>query len=422
MLDTTFNKQSCQERDSFLEQIMQLPVLDTHTHLVGERLCARNFWEIADYFWLNRELQTGGYPAKASELPEEERINAFLEAYHGTRNTLMNIVFTQMMQELFGVEITDAASIRRADALVQSACQTPSRAQDIADRLNVKRFVVNYAEHADFQGTRERAILMPRIDGKLGGWVNELVASAHPMKRLQELALVIEELLGGYQAQGCPGVMTTLPRYESSANRRVQLAPGCSKDDALMELLHAVGAAAEKHGLLVQFFLGVERSWCGEAFPANDPARVLKLTALFETYACPFELVVASELNNLDVVQAAWNFPNVSVGGMWWFNFRASTYRDSMQYRIEAISAMKSSLVVSDARCMEWSYGKIWVIKKLLGQFLWDQLAAGWIDRDVALQVAEDWLYRSSAKRYGLLSSNRTPQSAVAIIKKHSFG
>jgi len=402
MLDTTINKLSSLERESFLEQIMQLPVLDTHTHLVGERLCARNFWEIADYFWLNRELQTGGYPAGASELPEEERISGFLEAYQGTRNTLMNIVFTQIMRELYGIEITDAASIRQADAFVQSAYQTPGWAQDIADRLNVKRFVVNYAEHVDFQGTREPAILMPRIDGKLGGWANELIASAQPMERLQELALEIDELLGSYRAQGCPGVMTTLPQYEASANRRVQLAQGCAKDDALMELLHAVCAAAEKHGLLVQLFLGVERSWCGEAFPANDTARVLKLTALFEAYACPFELVIASELNNLDVVQAAWNFPNVSVGGMWWFNFRVSTYRDSMQYRIEAISAMKSSLVVSDARCMEWSYGKIWLIKKLLGQFLWEQLADGWVDREIVLQVAEDWLYRSAAKRYGL--------------------
>jgi glucuronate isomerase len=196
--------------------------------------------------------------------------------------------------------------------------------------------------------------------------------------------------------------MTTLPRYESSANRRSAMEPGCSKDDVLMELLHAVCAAAERHGLLVQLFLGVERSWCGTAVPANDPARILKLSALFESYACPFELVVASELNNLDVVQAAWNFPNVHVGGMWWFNFRASTYRDAMQYRLEALAATQSSLVVSDARCIEWSYGKILLVKRLLAEFLWNQLEGGWIDRRTALQVAEDWLFNSAAKRYGL--------------------
>ncbi|WP_261807944.1 hypothetical protein [Paenibacillus sp. N3.4] len=85
-------------KEEFTARIMQLPVLDTHTHLVGDRLCASDFWEIAHYFWLFRELQAGGYPADAMELPENQRISAFLEAYHGTKNTLMNGVLTQILK------------------------------------------------------------------------------------------------------------------------------------------------------------------------------------------------------------------------------------------------------------------------------------------------------------------------------------
>ncbi|UKS24566.1 glucuronate isomerase [Paenibacillus sp. HWE-109] len=389
-------------REEFTEYMMRLPVLDTHTHLVGERLGARDFWEIAHYFWLFREMQAAGYPADAMELPEDLRIAAFLEAYHGTRNTLMNIAFTQIFKDLYGIVIRDAASVREADRAVKKSAQSTGWAQEVADRMQARRFVVNIPEHAEFQGMKHNAILIPRIDGKLGSWVKEIELSQDPAAVFVQTREKLGQLLDTYKADGCRGIMTTLPRYEACANRKVVIGQGSTRDEILMMLLHEVCAAAEARGLFIQLFLGVERSWCGTAIPANDPSRILKLSALFEAYACPFELVVATELNNLDIVQAAWNFPNVHVGGHWWFNFRASTYRDSMQYRLEALPAIKSSLIVSDARSIEWSYGKILVIKRLVAEFLWNQIEAGWIDQETAFRIAEEWLYQSAAKRYGI--------------------
>lgn len=169
----------------------------------------------------------------------------------------------------------------------------------------------------------------------------------------------------------------------------------------MMTLLHQVCSQAEKHRMVVQLFLGVERQWSQtSAAPANDPERILKLYGLFERYTCPFELVVASESNNLDVVQAAWNFANVHVGGMWWYNFRASTYKQSMQYRLEALPPSKCSLIVSDARCIEWTYGKIYLVKRTLGQFLQEQINTGWLDRETAIYAAKEWLHDSASRRY----------------------
>jgi hypothetical protein len=390
-------------QERWLEAIQQMEVLDTHTHLVGERLAARNFWEIAHYFWFKQELQSGGYPLNAEELPEEERIAAFLSAYHKTRNTNMNWVFTQIFKHLYDLDITDANSIRRADKAVRESGAKAGWAQAVADRLNIKRFVTNIQEHAAFQGMREDAIVIPRIDGKIHEWSKTVQQSAEPAQAFEEIKQSIECLLTSYKAKGYPGIMTTLPRYEASANETYRLEDGLRFDQIMMLILDFVCGTAEREGLLVQLFLGVERSWCGTAVPANDPARILKLTALFERYSkCTFELVVASELNNMDVVQAAWNFSNVHVGGMWWFNFRSSTYRQSMQYRLEAISPMKSSLVVSDARCIEWSFGKILLIKRLAAEFLAEQTARGWLDEETALLTAREWLYSSAAARYGL--------------------
>jgi glucuronate isomerase len=71
-----------------------------------------------------------------------------------------------------------------------------------------------------------------------------------------------------------------------------------------------------------------------------------------------------------------------------------------MQYRIEALPPHKCSLVASDARCIEWCFGKVLLVKHLLVEFLEGQVKSGWIDRDEAIRVAEMWLYNGPAGLY----------------------
>jgi hypothetical protein len=393
-------------RDRLMQEIEKIDVVDTHTHLIGDRLCAVDFWQIAHYFWLFRELQAAGYPSNAEQLPVQERIEAFLSAHRASKHTMMNMALTRIFRDLYGIELKDVASVMEADEAVKQTSQQSGWAQQVADRLNVREYVVNISEHTAFEGMRRNAILIPRIDGRLNEWVTGIVQSANPLKEFEQVRETIDGLLRGFHDQGCPGIMTTLPRYEAAANREYDLSSGATRDQVLMNVLHAVSESAERHHLFVQLFMGVERSWCGEPVPANDPERIIKLSALFERYSCPFELVVASEINNLDVVQAAWNFPNVHVGGHWWFNFRASTYSQSMQYRLEAIPPLKASLIASDSRCIEWTYGKIWLIKRVLGEFMAERVASGWLDEEGAIDVARSWLYESAARRYKVESLN----------------
>ncbi|GAA4836356.1 hypothetical protein GCM10023310_12350 [Paenibacillus vulneris] len=385
---------------AFIEEIMGFDVLDTHTHLVGQQLSARDFWEIAHYFWLNREMQAAGYPDQAMELPEDERIESFLSAYKASRNTLMNWVFTHIFKDLYGIEIRDAQSIREADAAVRASNDRPGWAQEVADKLNIRAFVTNMPDHAKCSHMNRDAILIPRVDGRLFEWTKQIHQADQREQALEEVTQSIRDLIASYKEWGCPGIMTTLPGYDAKANEEVPLQTA-TRDQLMMRVLHTICGILEQNGMFLQLFLGVERSWCDTAIPVNDPLRIAKLSGLFARYRISFELVVASELNNLDVVQAAWNYPNVHVGGMWWFNFRASTYRDIMQYRMEALPGIKSSLIVSDARNIEWCYGKILLIKKLMGEYLYQQIEAGWLDYDTAIQLAKDWLYNSAAQRYG---------------------
>lgn len=390
-------------RPSLLDDILSMDVIDTHTHLVGDNLGAEDFWKIADYFWLNQELQTAGYPASAAELPAGRRIEVFLSAYGRSRNTLMNIAFTTILKDLYGVELTDAASVQEADERIQARRGEAGWAQSVADRLHVRRFAVNHSAHAAFKGMNRNALLFPRIDGWLPDLVREVAQAGRREEALEQAKAQIRTRLEEYHVLGCKGIMTTLSDYRTAANGHYEIGENTSPDEILFLLLHEVCARLEEHGMFFQLFLGVERSWAAAAAaPVNDPLRVVRLYGLFERYAIPFELVTAAELSNLDVVQAAWNFPNVHAGGMWWYNFRRSTYLQSMSYRLEALAPAKSSLIVSDARCIEWTYGKIHIVKRLLAEFLDEQISKGWIDREGALYAASEWLYGSAAGRYGL--------------------
>jgi glucuronate isomerase len=153
--------------------------------------------------------------------------------------------------------------------------------------------------------------------------------------------------------------------------------------------------------MFAQMFLGVERDVTHRtAMAVNNPRRIIDLYRLFERYNCGFELVVGAPQNNLDAAQAARIYPNVHLGGLWWYNFRQSTYADALQVRVEAVPAEKSAIVASDARCIEWCYGKILLVKWLVADFLHQTVNRGWLSKGDALWVAREWLHDAAARRY----------------------
>lgn len=388
---------------SFERAVSNIDVFDTHSHLIGGRLAARDFWEIGEYFWLREEMIGAGYPADPDSLGEADRCEAYARAFAATRNTSMNWVVRRIMGDLYGLEITDAASVRKANEAVGGTAEREGWAAEVTGRLNIRRIAVNREEHAPFPELPEGGVWLPRLDDVLTARMEEFAGGGARAGRVEAAAEELSELVDEAARKGAPGIMTTLPRLDRRIGREsVSLRPEDNSAGEILDfLLHRMCARAERNGLFVQFFLGIERNRAGgRPAPVNDPERILNLYGLFEAYACPFELVLGSEINNLDAVQAARIFPHVRVGGLWWYNFRVSSYRDCMQKRFEALPPAKSSFVVSDARCVEWCYGKILLIRKLMAEFLFAQVQNGWVDEEEALRCAREWLHDAAARLY----------------------
>jgi len=57
-------------------------------------------------------------------------------------------------------------------------------------------------------------------------------------------------------------------------------------------------------------------------------------------------------------------------------------------------------VIATDARCIEWAYIKTVFVKRLLAEFLCDQVRRGWLDEPAALAAARWWLHDTAEGLY----------------------
>lgn len=380
---------------SLREEIFNMDIIDTHNHLIHDRLNAQSFWEIAEYFWLGRQLWAAGYPKNASELDEKQRVTEFCKAYQDAKNTIWCRVLYAMMKDLYDITLSDEKSVYAAIEAVKAKSMDDSWVKTVADKTKLKYAVVNNLyKNNEFDGLPGVCITVPRIDEKIQNWITRLSNADAKADELEKISDEIETLISEYHANGFKGIMTTLPRFHESTNVDLHNVQSCGE---VPLILHRICKILEEKSMFLQLFLGVENRFTYNPIPVpvNYTQRVIQLYGLFERYNCKFDLVLASEINNSDAMWAANIFSNVQVGAMWWYNYLPITYMESMQYRFDGLPMTKSSILASDARNIEWCYGKAYMVKDLMADFFTKQVSQGKIDKETALQVAHGWLYEA---------------------------
>ena len=397
--------------DTFRDEVMNLPVFDTHTHLnmPGVPVTAQNVWDVMHYFWFQRELIAAGYPAGAKDLDENARYVELAKALDRCRNTTWNRAVRSMALDLYDVRVDDGtASLRKLDESIRASGQKREWAGTVARRIGIKRITVNDEKHADLPDLPGVGCALPSAP------VRALRRRHDELTKSNTFAADLERHVSGIRAdvadlagRGVGGVRVDGTPYDALGERTYGYygrapANALDADHLSTFLFDALFDALNEHEMLAQMFLGMRR---GRSIPVdtslNDPGRIVRLHKLFHRHpGVRFELVMGCELNNMDVVQAARMYPNVNPGGLWWFNFRVSSYLQSMQYRLEALPACRSALVATDARCIEWAYTKTLVVKDVMAGFLWEWIQKGWIGAEDALAAAKWWLHDTAAELY----------------------
>ena len=403
------------------EKILEIPVFDTHTHMetAAEQptkgLCASSFFHIAWYFWFRRELEAAGYPfGSERDIGEDEyakEAELLESALQRTRNTCWTGTVMRAMRELYGIIPDSAGNILALSEKMRSCASDPGWAQKVCDRLAIKKIVAARDTRNVMRSIAHTYVHVPAC-GIRDEMLQDVTAAADPLEEAESAKQKLAADIDAYMEEGVRTIRLAWPFVQDidlACDDELNSANTRDPEKVRQHLGHFLMRYMQEYKLNLQIFFGMNRPERNDLsdlkivrlYALNNPAYVASMHNVFEMYrGLTFELFCGAELSSLDMVQAARIYPNVYPGGLWWFNFRRSVYEKNMQYRLEAIPACRSSFVASDARCIEWCYIKISLIKRLMAGFFTRQIDEGWLDEETALYTAKWWLHDCAAELY----------------------
>lgn len=93
---------------------------------------------------------------------------------------------------------------------------------------------------------------------------------------------------------------------------------------------------------------------------------------------------------NQSLCTLARELPNLSLVGYWWHYVFPDAIRQVMAERLAMLPLNKQIGFFSDAYCIEWTYGKILMVRKLLAQVLAGKVSLGQYTWDEAVDIASE--------------------------------
>jgi hypothetical protein len=117
-----------------------------------------------------------------------------------------------------------------------------------------------------------------------------------------------------------------------------------------------------------------------------------------------FQCLLASRHTNQSLCSLARELPNLSLAGYWWHNFFPDIIAQVMRERLEMIPLNKQVGFFSDAYCVEWSYAKSVLVRKLLSRVLAEMVERGQYNTQDALEIARATLFESPQSLLGMIT------------------
>lgn len=207
-----------------------------------------------------------GYPKNAKTLSESERIDRFVEAFALVRNTTWARIVRETFRNLWGIELSDAAGLRRADEAVRSTGGDSGWPRTVIDKLNIKRIVTNIEHEAEYPDLPGVGSAVPIWDG-YETWVERLTKARDTKAAGQEAIEAIERDVAGITARGYRGMRVHVHTFDGGAQEQNlaavlhgdRLPPyGVGEAESHAFLAHAILRALSTHeGMFAQLFLGI---------------------------------------------------------------------------------------------------------------------------------------------------------------------
>jgi glucuronate isomerase len=432
------------------EALADVPILDIHTHLVGGKLAARGLHDVLLYHMVVSDLYAAGCPtgARLTQFPgwpsrdeADARIKEAIPYLKHIQNTSSFWGVRIILRELYGwTDAIDAGNWKKLDALIRERADDRAWARSVLDRARIQRTGTELARRGKGEdddrlqyalewgfftrtqwGEFDTALYelercwgkSPESPAPIGGGARP--ATEREIRTLGDVHAAIAHYVNSIPFGRILSTATHLStdidyrpvsddEMARALARRSQAGPAerdCYASYVNEAFLTALAAHAGE--IVFQFSFGAE------PLPFETASRLSQRTIgqvaelIGRHPKLRFQCFLASRHANQSMCTLARELPNFSLAGYWWHNFFPDTIAQVMRERLEMVPSNKQVGFFSDAYCVEWSFAKALMVRKILARALAERIEIGQFDLAGALDFARATFFESPQSLLGIV-------------------
>ncbi|MGO8705811.1 MAG: hypothetical protein ACLQVA_18565 [Candidatus Brocadiia bacterium] len=431
-------------------ELAEVPALDIHTHLTCGKLAARGLHDVLLYHMLVTDLYSAGCPsgARLTQYPgwptREEahsRIREALPYLDRIRNTSLFWALRTILRDLYdwNEPITDK-NWQALDGLIRERADDRAWSRTMIRRAGVQKLTTELSRRGDgcdddlFHYSMEWAFFTRTQRGEYDTALYELErcwgqkpgtpiphaagrrpASERTIRTLDDvraaMAHFVKELAASRVLSIATHISTDIAfrrvtdgEMESALARRAKAGP--EERDLYASCIHELfleQLTSLADPIVFQF------SFAAEPMPFETaslvPQRAIAdLAAVVARHPkVKFLCFLASRHANQSLCTLCRELPNLSLAGYWWHNFFPDIMRQVLAERLDLLPLNKQIGFFTDAYSLEWTYGKAFVIRKVMARVLADRIESGQYTRRDALDIAREILFETPQSLLGMV-------------------
>lgn len=419
--------------DRLLQEIMDIPVVDVHSHVPHTSPFAQSLRDLLGYHYFTELAHSAGMSQEviAQDNPDEAMIPQLIEAMSALDNTVQYEWMIELAQQLFDFEyerLTTENWQALADAVEQRA-KTPRREREILEESSIEQVFLTNPFDDDLSSV-DTDIFVPSL--RADSLVFELsdedvqnslqavsdvdVADATDLR--EALASVVEQFVAHEAASvalSLPPGFQVFPVVDSDLDTAVAKAmsgkPLSTDETETLQcgVLFALANLCDQHGLPMQIMYGVVRDAYDHGVPqgtdlpvAGDSLRGL-LPLLNDFPEVTFCMSVLSDSQAQELASYGWILHNVVVSGHWWYDTVPAYVQRDLTARIQSVPKTQLIGFYSDMYKLEFGLPKYNMYRRILARVLAEDLVeSGRGSEEEAVQVARYLLRENAARIFGV--------------------
>ncbi len=411
-------------------EISKMSVIDPHTHLEHPTPSAGLIGNIFGYHYIKMELSTAGMDVEKlmdDSLPPDEFLKNAVPYIPRIRNTTTWWGFMTICRALgFEDDTIHEGNWQDLCKVASETMQAEKWYRKALDSIKIRRSFLTNLPDEDMEGCDKEAFV-PSL--RTDEWVLEVQAEATREKLekltnssvtcLKDMKSSIRETAERFVGLGAASMAISLPpdfRAFVVAESDAEVLYGKVlqgkrlTDDELARLkshmLYSLFEICSELNLPFQLMLGVDRGihrrlgWDGFSTELDMVETFRDALNRFPNVKMIFSILNTILTHELAIY--AKTFANCYVAGHWWYTFYPCIIKPMILERLQAVPYTKLIGWYSDSYYVEWTIAKIKLYIRTLAGALAEIVEDGYMNEDLALEVAKAMLWDNSIEIFGL--------------------